>query len=107
MECCWIDIHNMQPLLLDHDEIFHEAFKTIQLQLHHEPVGLNLLPERFTLPELQALYETILEKIINQRNFTKKLIQFALIRKLKEKRISAATVHRHCISSIKWPIVKR
>jgi 8-oxo-dGTP diphosphatase len=85
-ECSWFDIYSLPPLLLDHEEIFREAFKALQHRLHHEPVGLNLLPEKFTLPELQALYETILEKKLDQRNFTKKLIYFDLIRKLNEKK---------------------
>ena len=85
-ECSWFDIHNLPPLLLDHEEIFTEAFKSLQHRLHHEPIGLNLLPEKFTLPELQALYETVLEKKLDQRNFTKKLVSLDLIKKLKEKK---------------------
>ncbi len=85
-ECNWFDIYNLPPLLLDHEEIVTEAFKTLQQRLHHEPIGLNLLPEKFTLPELQALYETILEKKLDQRNFTKKLVYLDLIRKLNEKK---------------------
>jgi len=85
-ECSWFDIYSLPPLLLDHEEIFREAFKALQHRLHHEPVGLNLLPEKFTLPELQALYETILEKNLDQRNFTKKLVYLDLIRKLQEKK---------------------
>ncbi|HZI54890.1 MAG TPA: NUDIX domain-containing protein [Chitinophagaceae bacterium] len=85
-ECEWFDIYELPPLLLDHNEIFREAFKTLQHRLHHEPIGLNLLTEKFTLPELQALYETILEKKLDQRNFTKKLVYLDLIRKLNEKK---------------------
>ena len=85
-ECNWFDVHDMPALLLDHEEIFKEAFKTLQHRLHHEPIGLNLLPEKFTLPELQALYKTILEKKLDQRNFTKKLAYLGLIRKLNEKK---------------------
>lgn len=85
-ECSWFDIHSLPPLLLDHEEIFAEAFTALQHRLHHEPIGINLLPEKFTLPELQGLYETILEKKLDQRNFTKKLVSFNLIKKLKEKK---------------------
>ena len=85
-ECSWFDIHSLPPLLLDHKQIFNEALKTLQRQLHHEPVGLNLLPAKFTLPEMQALYETILYKKLDQRNFTKKLVSLNLIRKLNEKK---------------------
>ena len=85
-ECDWFDVHSLPPLLLDHKEIVTEALKTLQHRLHHEPIGLNLLPEKFTLPELQALYETILEKKLDQRNFNKKLVYLHLIRKLNEKK---------------------
>ena len=85
-ECNWFDIYDLPQMLLDHNEIFVEAFKTLQQRLHYEPIGLNLLPEKFTLPELQALYETILEKKLDQRNFTKKLVYLDLIRKTNEKR---------------------
>jgi ADP-ribose pyrophosphatase YjhB (NUDIX family) len=85
-ECAWFDVHDLPPLMLDHYEIFSEAFATLQYRLHHEPIGLNLLSSKFTLPELQSLYETILEKKLDQRNFTKKLMSLDLIRKLKEKK---------------------
>jgi len=85
-ECSWFDIYDLPQMLLDHKEISDEAFKTLQQRLHHEPTGLNLLAEKFTLPELQALYETILEKKLDQRNFTKKLISLNLIKKLNEKK---------------------
>jgi ADP-ribose pyrophosphatase YjhB (NUDIX family) len=85
-ECTWVDIHALPPMLLDHGQIIQEALKTLRRQLHHEPIGLNLLPEKFTLPELQALYETILGKKLDQRNFTKKLVSLDLLRKLNEKK---------------------
>lgn len=85
-ECTWVDVHSLPPMLLDHEQIIQEALKTLRRQLHHEPIGLNLLPEKFTLPELQALYETILGKKLDQRNFTKKLVSLNLLRKLNEKK---------------------
>lgn len=54
-------------------------------QLHYEPIGLNLSPEKFTLPELQTLYETILGKKLGQRHFTKKLVSLDIIWKLNER----------------------
>jgi hypothetical protein len=54
--------------------------------LYHEPIGYNLLPDKFTLPEIHALYETILGKKLDQRNFIKKLVTLGLVRKLDEQR---------------------
>lgn len=85
-ECTWLQIHQLPSLILDHNQIIQEALKTLRHQLHYEPIGLNLLPEKFTLPELQALYETILGKKLDQRNFTKKLVSLDIIQKLNEKK---------------------
>ena len=85
-ECTWVQIHQLPPLILEQAKIIGEALKTLRLQLHYEPIGLNLLSEKFTLPELQALYETILGKKLDQRNFTKKLVSLNIIRKLNEKK---------------------
>jgi 8-oxo-dGTP diphosphatase len=84
--CTWVDIHNLPPLILDHREIFEEALLTLRREIHYQPIGLNLLPEKFTLPELKALYETILGKKLDQRNFTKKIISLDIIRRLDEKK---------------------
>jgi ADP-ribose pyrophosphatase YjhB (NUDIX family) len=85
-ECTWLDINQLPTMLLDHKQIIQEALKTLRHQVHYEPVGLNLLPEKFTLPEIQTLYETILDKRLDQRNFTKKLVSLNIIRKLNEKK---------------------
>ncbi|HRI20104.1 MAG TPA: NUDIX domain-containing protein [Panacibacter sp.] len=82
----WYDIHDMPPLVIDHEQMVQDALKVLQLQIHNEPIGYNLLPLKFTLPELQALYETILDKKLDQRNFTKKLMSIDIIRKLDEKK---------------------
>lgn len=85
-ESRWYDIHNTPPLIIDHADMVKDAQKTLQLQIHNEPIGYNLLPPKFTLPELQALYEAILDKKLDQRNFTKKLMSLDIIRKLDEKK---------------------
>lgn len=84
--CTWVDVHRLPPFILDHKQMIREALKTLRRQIHHEPIGLNLLPEKFTLPELQALYETILGKKLDQRNFTKKLMSLDIVKKLDEKK---------------------
>jgi 8-oxo-dGTP diphosphatase len=85
-ECKWFNIKNLPVFMLDHKQIFKEAFKSLKLHIHTEPIGLNLLPQKFTLGDLQALYETILEKKLDQRNFTKKLMTIGVIQKLQEKK---------------------
>lgn len=82
----WHDIHDMPSLIIDHEDMVRDAQKTLQLQIHNEPIGYNLLPEKFTLPELQSLYEAILDKKLDQRNFTKKLMALDIIKKLNQKK---------------------
>jgi len=53
-------------------EIIQEALKSLRLNIYHFPIGLKLLPEKFTLPEIHSLYETILGKTLDSRNFSKK-----------------------------------
>jgi len=63
-----------------------KALSTVRNQLYLHPIGYNLLPEKFTLPEIQVLYETILGKKLHRRNFPTKLMSLGIIDKLDEKR---------------------
>ncbi len=85
-ECTWWDIHDLPKLLFDHQLMISMALKTIRTQLNYQPVGLNLLPEKFTLPELQKLYETILDKKLDRRNFQKKILSLGILTRLDEQR---------------------
>lgn len=85
-ECCWWDINNLPILQQDHATIVQEALKALKLFIHHHPIGYELLPEKFTIPEFHSLYETILNKKIDIRNFTKKFTTLGLITKLDEQR---------------------
>jgi len=85
-ECAWLDINNLPTLMFDHKEMIIEALDSLRIDLYHHPIGLQLLPEKFTLPEIHSLYETILNRQIDSRNFSKKLMSTGLIVKLKEKR---------------------
>ncbi|WP_281631587.1 NUDIX hydrolase [Flavobacterium luteolum] len=83
----WVEVNEIPDnLLLDHNEIIAEALNTMRKQIFNEPIGYNLLPEKFTLPEIQILYETVLNKTFDRRNFSNKLIAMEIIVKLNEKR---------------------
>ncbi|GAB3908804.1 NUDIX domain-containing protein [Larkinella knui] len=82
----WWDVSEIPPLLFDQNEVVEKALATLRLQIYHQPIGYNLLPEKFTLPEIHTLYETILGKKLDQRNFAKKLVGLGLIKKLDEQR---------------------
>jgi 8-oxo-dGTP diphosphatase len=85
-DCRWFDIFNLPPLIFDHQLIIEEALKSLRLDIFHYPIGYKLLPEKFTLPEITSLYETILEKKLDDRNFSKKLLATGIILKLDERR---------------------
>ncbi|MNF95479.1 hypothetical protein D3C84_782360 [compost metagenome] len=82
----WIDINDVPPLLFDHNEMLDVALSALRNQIYHKPIGYNLLPEKFTLPEILSLYETILNKALDRRNFPKKLLSLGIITKLEEKK---------------------
>ena len=83
-KCVWWEIHKVPDLILDHRKILDTALATLRMQLNYQPIGYNLLPEKFTMPELLKLYETILDKKLDRRNFQRKILGFRIIRRLKE-----------------------
>ena len=70
--------------MLDHGKIVEKALVTLRLQLNYQPIGYNLLQEKFTMPELQKLYETILDKKLDRRNFQRRMLGFRILHRLKE-----------------------
>ncbi len=89
-ECRWWDIHSIPSLVYDHNEILEKALEILRLSLNDHPIGYNLLPEKFTMPELQRLYETILDKEIDRRNFQKKLLSLDILVRLEERKTGGA-----------------
>ncbi len=89
-ECAWWDISNLPTLILDHNKILDKALTTLRFQLNFQPIGYNLLAEKFTMPELQKLYETLLDKKLDRRNFQRKMISFGILRRLNETRKGVA-----------------
>lgn len=82
----WQDIRKVPKLLFDHNEMLEKALHHMRLNLYHQPIGYNLLGKKFTLPEIQSLYETILDKTLDRRNFPKKLMSLGLIKDTNEVR---------------------
>lgn len=80
----WQSLDKIGNLIIDHNLILQKALHTLRLQLNYQPIGYNLLPDKFTMPELQKLYETILGKKLDRRNFQRKLLSFGILTKLNE-----------------------
>jgi len=75
----WVSISNVPSLAFDHDKILRTALSTLKEKIHFEPVGFELMPEVFTMPQLQNLYESILEVKFDRRNFANKMKHFEML----------------------------
>jgi 8-oxo-dGTP diphosphatase len=90
MACEWADLHRVPHLIMDHGAILESALGTLRQQLNYQPIGYNLLPAKFTMPELQSLYETILDKKLDRRNFQRRMLGYGILKRLKETRKGGA-----------------
>ena len=90
--CDWIILDELesQNITMDHKQIIEKALNTLREQISYKPIGLNLLPEKFTLSELQKLYEAILGRTLNRGNFYRKIKNIGILKKLDEKRKGGA-----------------
>lgn len=80
----WHSIAEVDGLAFDHDEILEACFNRLKWSVRSRPVGFELLPPKFTLTELQHLYEAILETDLDKRNFRKKILSMDLLIDLDE-----------------------
>ena len=83
-EVAWLDVHSIKELAFDHFEIMQACLKHLKLNLRIRPIGFELLNEKFTLSELQSLYETVLGKELDKRNFRKKILAMSVLEDIKE-----------------------
>ncbi len=86
----WIDMNKVPPLAFDHEEIFRQGLNHLRQILRIEPIGIELLPEKFTIRELQSLYEAILGIELDNRNFRKKVLKSSYLIQLNEKQTGVA-----------------
>jgi 8-oxo-dGTP diphosphatase len=84
-EVRWFNYDELPELAWDHKNIVETALKKLRSVVLHKPIGLELMPNKFTLPQLQNLYEVILNRPLDRRNFRKKMIQMNLLKKLDER----------------------
>jgi 8-oxo-dGTP diphosphatase len=81
----WKNINDLPKLAFDHQEIFEKGLEKIKRRIKHQPIAFELLPEKFTLTQLQNVYELILGKKLDKRNFRKKMLSFGVLKELDEK----------------------
>jgi len=81
----WFTLSDLPELIFDHKQMVDKAIKRLRRRCRYQPVGFELLPEKFTLPQLQNLYEQIFGTTFDKRNFRKKILSFDILQKLEEK----------------------
>jgi len=84
-EVQWFDLDELPELPFDRREILESALGALRRRVQTRPIGFELLPRKFTLPQLQILYEVILGRELDKRNFRKKIQRLGILRLLKEK----------------------
>lgn len=80
----WFPVSRVPQLAFDHDVILRDALNRLRERIHFHPIGVDLLPEKFTLRELQTLYEEILGVRFDRRNFSKKMLHLDILTPLEE-----------------------
>lgn len=78
-ECDWVPIQNIPPLVLDHREMIDKALQHIRTQINYLPIGRSLLGDKFTMSDLQFLYEAILGRELDRGNFQRKIMKLNML----------------------------
>ncbi len=86
----WFDIDNLPEVIFDTEDIIQAALKKLRAEVQYHPIGFHMLPEKFTLTELQTLYEIILDKKLDTRNFRKKIQNMNLLVDTNEKQTNVS-----------------
>jgi 8-oxo-dGTP diphosphatase len=86
----WFSFDKFPPLIFDHQEMVKNAIERLQQKVANHPIGFELLPPKFTLPQLQSLYEAIYQSPVDKRNFTRKILSLDILEKLDEKEKSTS-----------------
>jgi len=81
----WFKIEDLPRLIFDHNDMVDVALRRLQRRTKTRPIGFELLPEKFSIPQLQRLYEAINQENIDKRNFRRKILGTQLLVKLNEK----------------------
>ena len=79
--CTWYDINKLPELILDHKAIVAKALDTLRNNLDRKLVGINLLPKKFTMKELQQVYEAILGETIRRTSFQRKMLSLGILKR--------------------------
>ncbi len=91
----WLSLHQIPELIFDHTQMLNDALARLRDKAHFHPIGFELLPEKFSLPQLRNLYEEIYQRPLDKRNFRKKILAMDILEKLDEKDKSTSKKGAH------------
>jgi ADP-ribose pyrophosphatase YjhB (NUDIX family) len=83
-ECGWFSLDRLPSLFGNDRKIIDKAIRTLRMEINYIPAGLELLPEKFTISELRVIYEVILGRKLDRRNFQRKILSYGYVYKLDE-----------------------
>jgi len=103
-EAKWFELSQLPELVFDHTVMVLKAQESLREKVARQPIGFELLPSKFTLPQLQSLYEAIYETSLDTRNFSKRILALGVLNKLdeKEKKNSRRGAFYYVFDSIKY-----
>lgn len=81
----WEELDKVGKLVFDHNQMLDDTIDILRKKTATQPIGFNLLPEKFTLPQLQSLYEAIYQTVLDKRNFRKKILEMDILEKQDDK----------------------
>ncbi|MCB9081966.1 MAG: NUDIX hydrolase [Lewinellaceae bacterium] len=84
-QASWFPVDQRPPLILDHEAMVVAGLDKLRRKARYQPLGFELLPEKFTIPQLRSFYEAILQREVDQGNFRKKILAMGILEKLAEK----------------------
>jgi 8-oxo-dGTP diphosphatase len=83
-DAAWFAVSDVPALAFDHPRILKTAVERLRGKVRYQPIGFELLPRKFTLSQLQGLYEKVLDTTLDKRNFRKKILSMGLLEELDE-----------------------
>jgi hypothetical protein len=78
-DCTWLPVNHMPKMIYDHRHIVEKALEQLRSRINYMPVGMTLLPDKFTMKDFQILYEQILKKRLDRGNFQKKMLKLGFL----------------------------
>ncbi|MCP4312631.1 MAG: NUDIX hydrolase [Bacteroidetes bacterium] len=81
----WVGLNELPDLIMDHNSMVESALKRLRRRTASQPIGFELLPAEFSIPQLQSLYEAIYQIPLDKRNFRKKILSMDVLVKMEEK----------------------